>query len=160
MIGPRFAIRLTRRWPIAPHSFLNSILFSISAALLYTPLSIPVSDCGVPPPRFRPTLIVHACRVPREGLEDLIKVRHRVTFGVVHRAGNLFPPGTRVPGFRDVSPSFFPPVIPPRAKGSRGRPEGGGEGRIIVLLRARGHTRCVAPWEWVNYFIRNAGSGR
>lgn len=78
---------------------------AILVALTYIPLSsctrerLSHRQCpplpSPSPSRFRPTLIVHACRVPREGLKDLS--RHRVTFGVVVQPGNLFPP-------RDLNP--------------------------------------------------------
>lgn len=65
---------------------LQVLLATIQATLVW-PLSVTESATfridSVLPPRFRPTLIVHACRVPREELEDLS--RHRVTFGVVYK---------------------------------------------------------------------------
>jgi len=62
-------------------------------------VSLPESDfCGILPPRFRPTLIVHACHV--KDLEDL----DRVTFGVLCTV--IY--SRRRPCPRRASASFFP----------------------------------------------------
>jgi len=96
--------------------FFKKIYFfaTIFAVLVY-PLSIPESASGQQ--RFRPTLIVYACRVPREELKDLSW--HRVTFGVVHRVGNLFLLGTLSRG--SVYLSFFPIIRRARMNDRRER---------------------------------------
>lgn len=116
----RYTIALVSRLDIvmspieSTQSFFSQ--FFLQQSSLYLSLPVPRSDFrigSVVPPHFRPTLIVHACRVPRERLEDLS--RHRVTFGTVCAGPVIYSrrgPCPAVPWRVSVFFSFPPPLSP------------------------------------------------
>jgi len=145
--------------PIESTIFFFSIFLQQSSLCISLPVLRSDFRIGsVVPPHFRPTLIVHACRVPRERLEDLS--RHRVTFGAVCAGPVIYSrrgPCPAVPW--RVSVFFLPPPPPPppppitRRARMNDRRERVSEERRTASADARTHK--VRPWKWVNYLVRN-----